>query len=396
MTQHATSRFPAILIGGPPNAGKSVLSHSLKQALSRQGIRYYLLRAAPDGEGDWYLESLTEVAENERHKGKHTSAWREFMRRDIAYRPLPFLVDVGGKPTLADEAIFDQCTHAILLVKDETSRQDWQTIIERHNLIPLAILTSELDGQPALTAERPMIEGRITGLIRGQTSSGPVFEALLRRVQALFTYAPAELLNIHFSQAPVELVVDIPAMHRQLFPIRAEARWEPADLPAVFEYLPPDEPLALYGIGPAWLYAAAAGHVAPHPFYQFDARLGWISPPQILADSASEVPIVIAASNTVHYLHVDVSLPTHYLDYEPTMRLPLLPVPNDRGVVLDGKLPNWLYTGLVLYYQNAPWVAIYYPHLDRAVIIVTRAADFKIGETIKLVDLTLPHPNIET
>ncbi len=51
------NQLPILLIGGPPNAGKSVLFHSLSNALHRQNIRHYALRACPDGEGNWTQES---------------------------------------------------------------------------------------------------------------------------------------------------------------------------------------------------------------------------------------------------------------------------------------------------------------------------------------------------
>jgi len=51
------NRLPILLIGGPPNAGKSVLFHSLSSELHRQNIRHYGLRACPDGEGNWSQES---------------------------------------------------------------------------------------------------------------------------------------------------------------------------------------------------------------------------------------------------------------------------------------------------------------------------------------------------
>ena len=49
--------FPAVLIGGPPNSGKSVLTYNLTQALRERGIQHYVVRAAPDGEGDWVSEA---------------------------------------------------------------------------------------------------------------------------------------------------------------------------------------------------------------------------------------------------------------------------------------------------------------------------------------------------
>ena len=48
--------FPAVLVAGMPHCGKSVLAYMLSQHLRRMGIAHYLLRAAPDGEGDWFLE----------------------------------------------------------------------------------------------------------------------------------------------------------------------------------------------------------------------------------------------------------------------------------------------------------------------------------------------------
>jgi len=46
------NQFPALMIGGPPHSGKSVLAYSLTQALRARQIDHYLLRACPDGEGD--------------------------------------------------------------------------------------------------------------------------------------------------------------------------------------------------------------------------------------------------------------------------------------------------------------------------------------------------------
>ena len=49
--------FPAVMIGGPPHSGKSVLAYSLSQALRARQVAHYVLRAFPDGEGDWANEA---------------------------------------------------------------------------------------------------------------------------------------------------------------------------------------------------------------------------------------------------------------------------------------------------------------------------------------------------
>jgi CRISPR-associated protein Csx3 len=268
-------RFPAILIGGPPHSGKSVLAQNLTKALVQAGIQHYLLRAAPDGEGNWFHEAERAVAETLRRKGKFTPAWVEHMCHDLATRPLPFLVDMGGRPQPWQEAIIDHCTHAILLSTDDATRVEWHERVARYNLLTIASLTSQRSGESRLVeAGRPVIQGVITGLERGQPVSGPVFAAVLSRVRALFDYSYEELLRIHHQQAPVELVVDLPAMYGQLNPQRPGYDWQPADLFRVLDYLPQASPLALYGRGPAWLYAAVAQAIFPQPFYQFDARRG--------------------------------------------------------------------------------------------------------------------------
>ena len=369
MTHKAPSRFPAILIGGPPQAGKSVLSYSLKEALKNAGVQCYLLRAAPDGEGDWSQEANRTLAERLRRKGSFTHDWIKFMCHDIAYRPLPFLVDVGGRPKPWDEAIFDQCTHAILLTKDPESRLFWQKIVAKYNLILIADLTSQLSGPTVLSAEHPILEGSITKLNRGRIADGLIFETLLARVKALFHYDEEELFRTHEVQAPVDLVVDIARLYRRLNPDQPGTTWQPLDLLKVLEDLPRDTPLALYGIGPAWLYAAVACHIAPNSFYQFDARRGWVKPASLITATDGKSPLAVTTRDAETFLYLHLDILQDYLDFADEITVALPPASTKKGIILSGKLPNWLYTGLVLFYQQAPWVAIYYPHSNQGVIV---------------------------
>lgn len=388
MSYLRASRFPAILLGGPPHSGKSVLAQSLTKALTRAGVQHYLLRAAPDGEGNWFHEADRAVAEKLRRKGQYTPTWIERMCRDIATRPLPFLVDIGGRPQPWQEAIIDQCTHAILLTTDDKTLAEWQERVAQYNLLVIASLTSRQTGESYLAETGvPVIQGVISQLERGQPAAGSVFEAVLNRVSALLDYSYDELLSIHTEQAPVELVVDLPAMYRQLNPTRSDYDWQPADLPRVFEYLPQDTPLALYGRGPAWLYAAVANYIFPQPCYQFDVRYGWVKPVTFNNNSTGSSPVNLSVEQTPLYLRVKIELPEDYLIYQPELPL-ALPSPEQReaGIILDGKLSNWLYTSLTLFYRSAPWVAAYYPHLDQAVIVVSQAATgpYTIGRTLPL------------
>ena len=131
-------RFPAILIGGPPHSGKSVLTYSLTHALRQLGRQHYVIRAAPDGEGDWANEASQKLVRELRYKGAFTVAFTDFVCQSLHNRHLPLLVDVGGSPTPEQERILDYCTHAILLTPDASARNYWRTLIKRLSLIHIS------------------------------------------------------------------------------------------------------------------------------------------------------------------------------------------------------------------------------------------------------------------
>src|SRR6266849_6431229 len=90
--------LPAILIGGPPHAGKSVLTYSLTQALRKRNIDHYVIRACPDGEGDWSQEIDQDAVRVIRVKGTWMPSFVERVCRDLERRHFPLLVDMGGRP----------------------------------------------------------------------------------------------------------------------------------------------------------------------------------------------------------------------------------------------------------------------------------------------------------
>jgi CRISPR-associated protein Csx3 len=333
------------------------------------------------------------VAESLRRKGKFTPAWVERICRDLATRPLPFLVDIGGRPEPWQETIIDQCTHAILLTTDNEALAEWQERVAQYNLLVIASLTSQRSGESQLAkTSGSVIQGTISQLERGQPVTGPVFEAVLNRVRALFDYSYDELLSIHNEQAPVELVVDLLTMYRQLNATRPGYDWQPADLGRVFDYLPQDTPLALYGRGPGWLYAAVTNSIFPQPFYQFDARRGWVKPTRLTASATTKVPLSVTVEQSEFYLHLKLDLPEDYLIYQPELSAPFPPPRQTQGVILNGKLPNWLYTGLTLFYRSAPWVAIYYPHLNQAIVVASQTVggQYTVGQSLPVTDVSPP------
>jgi CRISPR-associated protein Csx3 len=373
--------FPAVTIGGPPHSGKSVLAYSLTQALRRRDVDHYVLRAYPDGEGDWANEADQALVRRIRVKGQGTPEWIARTGRDIANRHLPLIVDVGGLPTSWQEAVFDYCTHAILLTRDEPSHDAWQSMMARHGLILLADLHSELRGKSTVTDDRPVLRGTLTGLERGDTASGPVFDALVDRLAALFAYDREELRRTHCNLAPVETVIDL---DRLALTLEADPNnWQPQHLPRALDYLPEATPLGLYGRGPNWLYAAVALLAHPAPFYQFDVRLGWVMPPTLHPGLPAAAPLQVHQRPQADHTHVTFAIPRAYLDYSEAKRLIVPSIPLDQGLVLSGKLPLWLWTALALVYRDAPWLAVYQPQwADQAIVVSSHTPERPPGHLV--------------
>ncbi len=380
--------LPAVLVGGPPHAGKSVLTYNLTRELRRRKIEHYVLRANPDGEGDWTQETpLDTIRQLPPTKLGWTDDFITLVCRDLERRPLPLLVDLGGLPTEKEYAIFRACTHSLLLLradKEENARY-WRRLVAAHGLVPLADLSSELPGLTQLSSTTPVITGTLAGLEQRTIIQGSVFDALVDRLSMLFSsYTESNLKMLHFGTAPIDTIIDFPVLLDTLAP--GEHDWKATLLPRLLDELPRQKQLALYGRGPNWLYATTAA-VNNLPLYQFDAHIGWITPPVLqIALEIPDVPIHVDLQLHDKVSVLEMYLTKNYLDFLEADALRFPPVPNDKGLLLSGKLPFWLYTALVRLYQsmNVPWIACYQPQLQGAAVVVSQTSLHSIGEVVPL------------
>ncbi|MCE7987029.1 MAG: hypothetical protein DYG89_38135 [Caldilinea sp. CFX5] len=376
--------LPAIAIGGPPHSGKSVLTYSLTQLLRTQRIEHYVLRACPDGEGDWSNETTPERVLALRQKGKFTDTFIANVCTAIQSRHLPLLVDVGGAPTTKDEAIFRCCTHLLILSKSREELALWRALAERTHLPIIAEIDSALTGEEEIYGAYPILTGRMTHLERGTTATGQVIEHLAGLVSTLFATKEEALRQLHLSMAPTELVVDLDRVAAQLH-LKKDGRWQPDDLSALLHYLPAQTPQAFYGRGTVWLYAALAHAIHPAAFYQFDPRLGWVEPVRLHCTNQPANPwLTFTVATNPTYSRLLVQIPDTYLDYERIQDCPVPLLNLQAGIILDGKLPYWLYCGLVRAYRQAAWLAIHQPPLYGAVVVASRVADYPLGTLLPL------------
>lgn len=380
--------LPAIFFGGPPHSGKSVLIHSLTHALRQRGVAHYVLRATPDGEGDWSNEADQDLVRNLRHKGDFTQTFTDAICRDLKHRLLPLLVDLGGDLTPYQERILDCCTHAVLLTPDKDAMTQWRDMAQRHNIPIVAEMISRLSGNPSITTTEPVLRGVITGLERGKTASSLTFDTLIERLSTILHQCPDALYHFHQKTCPPEFEIII-NLNRLAGPLEIptdgkELRWEPQHLKKVLDYLPEKTPIALYGRGTNWLYSAIALLASPASFASFDPRLGWVKAKQMpISTSGSEYPIDFQRIISKDVVRIKVLKKTAHLEYADLETWHLPAVPADSGIILRGKIPQWLYTSMAITYREAPWIGVYQPQLNYNVIVYSINQDYSIGERIK-------------
>ncbi len=385
--------LPTVMIGGPPQAGKSVLFYALTHALHERGIAHHAIRACPDGEGNWSQEGDKETVSNIRKpiKGAWPSEFVQRISQDLAHRCLPFLVDLGGRPTKSDAPIFRQCTHSVLLLRaDEVeSTRTWRRIVSEYNLAPVAEIFSQLEGESIITSQSPILEGTISGLKRyyRQAATGKAFDALVDRIATLFdSYASRDVAMAFCERSPTRLLVNLPDSLRTF--TYTSNFWELEMLIPFLNTVPQQTPLSVYGKGPNWLYAALAAHAGQQPFYQFDPRLpfGWLQPIRVQLGNKQLPEMAVKLDTYQDATVLSIAFPARHLDYFQPDPLPVPPVPTDRGLIIDGPIPHWLLTALVRFYKESgtSWIAPHYVQEKKAVVAYSHVETYPLGTAIPL------------
>lgn len=396
--------YPAVLIGGPPDSGKSWLTYCLTQALRAQSVPHFVIRAAPDGEGDWYHEADRTLVQELRYAGQWSPEFADRVTSAIRRRHYPLLVDAGGRPKQWQEGIFRECTHAILLIRQnredpgayERDLAEWQEIMRRSHVTIIAELTSNRMGEACLQSRQPLLQGTLAEIAPDKLGGDATFTALLTLLQDIFAFSHEALAAQHLPAAPLPPAIDL-----EMWPPLQQTGvrlWEPEMLPAFLTTLTPQSPLSLYGRAPNWVYVAAALHAMPATVALFDPRYGWIKPPALSLYASGEFPSpercqggwsVTLANNDEHVWLVDIARHSQYLDLYQPDKLPLPRVPLGDAIVLSGSIPQWLAIAAArLYVAGRRWLAVYQPPLGSAVVVYTTEAGYAPGQQITVLPPT--------
>ncbi len=185
------STSKAIAFLGPPHSGKSVLVNAirlkLQNELSAEKFQrdFYILRACPDGEGDWFSEIPKNVAKELRYKNRFDD---EFVNRiceeleKLRQQKQLLLVDCGGKLDRKNQRILTLCTHTIIVSRDPEQIPLWQGAALLSELKILAEIESVSEIRAEVISTSPL-RIRLGKLERGEE-------------QKIAEMIPPELINL--------------------------------------------------------------------------------------------------------------------------------------------------------------------------------------------------------
>ncbi len=164
---------------GPPHSGKSVLLRALYNVLQstlpiEQFQRdVFLVRACPDGEGNWFGEIPLELAVTLRHKSRWDDAFVAQLcghLDGVAKNKRLILVDLGGKIDRYAQQILSRCNHAVIISRDPLAIAEWRGALQASEIKVLAEIESVLENACEVLGQSPL-RMRIGPLERGQMIS---------------------------------------------------------------------------------------------------------------------------------------------------------------------------------------------------------------------------------
>lgn len=138
---------------GPPHSGKTVLLNVIRKGLiSKIGNSYHndvsILRACPDGEGDWSFDSDQNVVKRIRTKNQWTDDFAFEMASIIGkfkQNKKIIFVDCGGKIDKRNQIILNECTHAIIISSKPDDIPEWRGACKTSNIEIIAEINSVLE-----------------------------------------------------------------------------------------------------------------------------------------------------------------------------------------------------------------------------------------------------------
>lgn len=150
---------------GPPHSGKTVLlqhlRYRLRSLLDAQQFQndFFVLRACPDGEGDWFSDITADNGKLLRYKNVFDDAFVETVcnhLQTVAKTKQLVFVDCGGKIDKKNQRILNYCTHAILVSHSPELLLEWRGAVQASEVEILAEVESALQNTYEIISQQPL------------------------------------------------------------------------------------------------------------------------------------------------------------------------------------------------------------------------------------------------
>lgn len=337
-----------------------------------------------------------------RHKGNFDSAFMDYVLNGLENCDIPItLVDVGGRRSEQNEAIFAKCDAFIVLSSNDDELGEWRVFGERLGLRCLALLKSRLSGDEEIenvSADAP-IAGTVCGLERGARIDSNLLRLIAQRIIditagecTLAKKNREEEETMNSSQKVFSLNSIAEAIEKKQEEItlsngrvKTDFNWAGADLPVIDQYLRSlglgrADHAVFDGAMPAFLGLALVHGVHPACASLNDPRLGAIgigmNEPQ---GEGSGPNLKFSVSDKGNYMLLEFEIEGGTFNVADLDKVVPPAIPEQKGLVISGRGPNWLTVSLAMaYHAKAKWVGMFQPGVG-ATVAMTHDAHTALG-----------------
>lgn len=348
-----------IVFCGPPHSGKSVFLSNLIEKMPTDS--HTILRACPDGEGNWSNNKNQNETILVRKKGKFTPEFVNNVCNAIDNQTSKIsLIDVGGVISKENEQIFKHCDSFVIVSRDEESKEKWLEFGNKLGLQCLGAIDSKLEGQDEIYKREPYLQGTVTGLQRGNNlENSIIINALLSDIIKMSKYEERENSNdekfegimIDDTQLGFELGYGKKFKTEQGISIK-KVKWSEDAIPKVYkkmdQILKKDSKVRLNGIRANFILCAIAKSAMKKGIKDistYDIRLKQYIPIKRLPKKrgikqAEGLQYNIIQNDSNIFMDIDITGEQYTLDEYKKCIIPKLN--KNKNLYLSGRIPHWL------------------------------------------------------
>lgn len=349
-----------IIFCGPSHSGKSVFVANLIDKLPTDACT--IIRACPDGEGNWSNNKNQNETTIVRKKGKFTQSFIDDACKAIDNQTNKIvLVDVGGLISNENEQFFKHCDSFIVISNDEKKKLEWLKFGQKLGLDCVGCLDSSLEGQEEIYARKPYFQGRIVGLERGKIlDDSSIIRGILSDIIEKSKYGEkaegqtkenSEGIFIDDTELGFELGYGKETYTEAGIPIK-QVRWVESALPKIYEAMrgkiKSNQPIKINGIRANFVLCAickTANQEGARDICTYDMRTKSYIPIRNLPKKkglreAEGLTYNIIENKDNVFLDVDIIKEQYSLkDYEKCV---LPQIKEEKNLYISGRMPLWL------------------------------------------------------